>query len=163
MLQHLDHVQRRLEGMRLGLIAVAQQRGVARHYGFADTGAWVAAATTGSHRSARADVKLTESLHRRLPATITALTAGELSREHAAVIEHVTRTLPRSLSTEQLERIEADLIEQAATTDPLTLRRRARRALKKVEPKEDAVDEHEDEVLGRRRSPRLRPRPPLLT
>lgn len=146
-LQRVDRVQRRLEGMRLGLISSAMRRGVARDRGYADTGAWVAATTNGSHRTAGADVKLTESLHRRLPGTVRALTAGEISREHARVIEHVTRTLPRGLTAEQLATIEADLIEQAATSDPLTLRRRARRALKKVEPDDDVVDDHEDEVL----------------
>jgi Domain of unknown function (DUF222) len=146
-LWRLDRVQRRLEGMRLEVISAALQRGVARDRGYTDTGAWVAATTTGAHRTGRADVKLAESLHRRLPGTLAALGAGDLSREHAAVIEHLTRTLPRGLSTEQLECIEADLIEQAASTDPLTLRRRARRALKVIEPDENVVDAHEDEVL----------------
>ncbi len=145
LLHRLDRVQRRLDGMRLGLISAAQKRGVAGHHGFTDTGAWVADATTSAHRTARSDVRLAEVLARRLPATAAALTVGELSREHANVIEHVTRTLPRGLSTDQLDRIEADLIEQAATVDPVTLRRRARRALSSIEPDEAVVDAHEDE------------------
>ncbi|MGL4745797.1 MAG: DUF222 domain-containing protein [Dermatophilaceae bacterium] len=147
LIRQIERAQRRLDGLTLLLTASARAAGVARDAGYSDTGAWLADTTHTNPRPALATVKLADSLQRRLPHTRAALIAGDLSREHAAVIEHVTRTLPRGLTDHQRARIETDLINQATTMDPARLRQTGRRALAVVEPDEPIVDAHQDEVL----------------
>lgn len=137
----------RLQAVELRFVSAAQSAGVADKTGHADTGAWLAKTTRTDGRDAAQSVKLADALDRRLPATRQALGDGMVSREHAAVIDHITRQLPRTLTSSERAQVEASLVAKAQTMDPRALRRAGKRALAAVEPDEATVDAHEDQEV----------------
>lgn len=143
----VDRAIRRLEAVKLKLVAGAQQARVAAMAGHTDTGAWLAQTTRTTGREAAGAVKLADSLERRLPATQRALGEGAVSREHAAVIDRTMHELPGRLTRQERAEVEASLVDKARTMDPAALRKAGRRALARVEPDETVVDAHEDGVL----------------
>ena len=149
-LVELDRAVRRLEAVRLSVVAAADAARVAARTGLADTSSWVAQRThTGVVRAA-SDVKLAAALHDpQAPSrpTSLALSEGVLSAEHARVILKATEQLPAGLAPEQVTAVEQDLVRQAQSLAPDQLRRVARRALAVVEPDPVAVDAHEDQLL----------------
>ena len=80
-------------------------------------------------------------------ATAVALDAGLVSPDHAAVIVRATGQLPDTVSAEQRQVVEEELVEKAARFSPDQLRRLARRAIEAVEPDQQIVDAHENELI----------------
>ena len=144
----VDRAVRRLEALKLRLVASAQKADVPRQSGARSSGAWLAMQTRSGSASAARDASLAGDLDERLGATQAALGAGEISTAHAAVIAHATSRLPRRLSAEQKQQVEESLVGKAQRLDPVQLRRVARRALEAVEPDESVVDAHEDQQLA---------------
>ncbi len=149
-LVELDRAVRRLEAVRLSVVAAADGARVADRTGLADTSSWLARRThTGAARAA-SDVRLATALNASetpsRPAS-QALSDGMLSPEHARVIVRATDQLPAGLTPEQVTRVEQDLVQKAQTLAPDQLRRAARRALTTVEPDQSVVDAHEDGLL----------------
>jgi hypothetical protein len=97
--------------------------------------------------TAARDVALAAALDTTRPATRDALTAGDLSTEHARVIATATTALPDGLRPEQRTTIEASLVTAARHLDPAALRKHARRALAAAQATQAEVDAHEDQVL----------------
>ena len=149
-LVELDRAVRRLEAVKLSVVAAADAARVAARTGLADTSSWLAQRThTGTARAA-SDVKLAAALHDpQTPSrpTSRALNDGVLSAEHARVILKATAQLPTGLAPEQVTAVEQDLVGKAQRLAPDQLRRVARRALAAVEPDRVAVDAHEDRLL----------------
>jgi len=143
----VDRAIRRLEALKVKLVAIADQAGTAKDAGFTSTGAWVAKTTTVSHSDATRQVALAADLNSGHDATAEALDAGLVSPGHAAVIVHATRQLPDTVSTEQRQVVEAHLVEKAARFSPDQLRRLARRAIEAVEPDQQVVDAHENDLI----------------
>ncbi|WP_432478169.1 DUF222 domain-containing protein [Nocardioides sp. GXQ0305] len=140
----VDRAVRRLEGLKLRLVAAAEKAQVPQQSGARSAGAWVARQTrSGSARGAR-DARLAGDLDSRLPDTADALGEGEISGEHAEVIAHAVRRLPAGLTPDQVATVEASLVGKAKRLDPHQLRRAARRALAAVEPDPRVVDAEED-------------------
>ena len=138
---------RRLEALKLKLVAVADTARVSDLTGHASTGAWLASQTkAGNARCARV-AKLANDLDTQLPATAAALDDGAVSPAHAAVIADALRKLPSGLTHDQVKAVEARLVEKAKKFDPQQLRRIARRALEAVERDQEKVDAHEDGLL----------------
>ncbi|MBK7272937.1 MAG: DUF222 domain-containing protein [Actinomycetales bacterium] len=148
---------RRLQAIKLKLVAAADRAEVSRGSGHSGTGAWLAAQTHSSGSAAAAQVALAAALHGAVPGgagpseglslTSAALSAGHLSPEHAAVIASTSRQLPASLDVAERLRVEAALVEQARRVDPARLRRTARRALTFAGRADAEVAAHEDVVL----------------
>jgi hypothetical protein len=111
------------------------------------TSAWLAAHTRTAGGDAAREVRLATALDQDLPATATALEAGEVSPAHATVIAHTAARLPASLTTADRSRVEAALVAKAKRLDPVRLRQAARRALAAVEHDTTVVDAHEDTLL----------------
>ncbi len=72
----LERVSRRLDAVRLKLVAAADRAGTAKDAGFTNTGAWVAKATTMSRSDAARQVALAGELESGHEATAAALDAG---------------------------------------------------------------------------------------
>ncbi len=144
----LERVARRLEAVRLRVLAAADKAGAAKDAGFSGTEAWTARHTNTSAAPAAArEVHLATELHTGHQTTAAALDHGLLSPAHAAVILNADAQLPTTLSPEQREALEATLVEQAQRFDPDQLRRIAQRALATVEPDPVAVDAHENHLV----------------
>jgi hypothetical protein len=143
----VDRAIRRLESLKLKLVAAADQAGTAQDAGFTGTAAWVAKTTTVSRADAARQVALATELESGHDATAAALGAGLVSPGHAAVILHATGQLPAGVSEEQREVVEAHLVAKAARFSPDQLRRVARRAIETVEPDQAVVDAHENELV----------------
>ena len=91
----LDRATRRIESLKLKVVAAADQAGTAKDAGFTNTGAWVAKTTTVSRSDAARQVALAAELDSGHDATATALDAGLVSPGHAAVIVQRHRTTTR--------------------------------------------------------------------
>ena len=153
----VDRAIRRLQAIKLKLVAAADRAEVSRGSGHSGTGAWLAAQTHSSGSAAAAQVALAAALHGAVPGgagpseglslTSAALSAGRLSPEHAAVIASTSRQLPASLDVAERLRVEAALVERAQRVDPARLRRTARRALTFAGRADAEVAAHEDAVL----------------
>jgi hypothetical protein len=143
----LDRAARRIESLKLKVVAYADQAGAAKDAGFTDTTAWVAKTTTVSRSDAAREVALATELESGHDATAQALDAGLVSTGHAAVIVNATGQLPDGVSDEQRQVVEAHLVEKAARFSPDQLRRVARRAIEAVEPDQSVVDAHENEQV----------------
>ena len=143
----LERVARRLEAVRLRVLAAADNAGAAKDAGFCGTEAWTARQTNTSRTTAAREVHLATELQTGHDTTATALEAGLLSPAHAAVILNASNQLPTTLSLEQRAAVEANLVKQAQRFDPDQLRRVARRALETIEPDPATVDAHENDLV----------------
>jgi hypothetical protein len=147
LVQVLERLGRRLEAVRLKVLAAADRAGTAQEAGFTGTDAWVARQTRTPRARAAREVRLATDLGEGHDATAVALDEGLLSPAHAAVIVDATRQLPSTVTPEQRETVEAALVAKARLLNPDQLRRTARRALEAVEPDPQVVDAHEDNLL----------------
>ena len=75
----VDRATRRIESLKLKLVAAADQAGVAKDAGFTGTDAWVAKTTTVSRADAARQVALAAELESGHDATAEALDAGLVS------------------------------------------------------------------------------------
>jgi hypothetical protein len=140
-----DRAIARLQSLKLKVVAAADKAAVSRESGMSGTGAWLASSTRATGQAAARDVALARSLEE-LPQTQSALSVGDVSAEHAAVIAAAHRQLPEGLAPDQVDAIETRLVEQARHTDPATLRKEARQALKAA-ASQRAAERHHDRVL----------------
>ena len=143
----LDRATRRIEALKLKVVAAADQAEVAKDAGFTGAEAWLAKTTTLSRGDAARQVALATELDYGHDATAEALDAGLVSPDHAAVIVRATSQLPDTVSVEQRHEVEVSLVEKAARFSPDQLRRIARRAIEAVEPDQKIVDAHENELI----------------
>ena len=146
-LREVDRLIARIHAVRLALLAEADRCQVAAPTGLSGTPAWLAATTRTDGATASRDVTLASALDTTRPATRQALTAGDLSTEHAHVIATATTALPDGLRPDQRTAIEASLVTAARHLDPAALRKQARRALAAAQATQAEVDAHEDQVL----------------
>ena len=113
----------RLEGQWLKRLAVVDARGAAgadQDRRFGSTAGWLRARLRMSRHAATDAVRTARALFRGpLNQTAAALTAGELSADHAAVLATSTRHQPDHITAEA----EPTLLEAAGRLDPSGLRR----------------------------------------
>lgn len=137
----------RLRALELSLVAAADRDQVPQAAGARSAGAWLAGVTRADQAVSARDARLAGDLDGGLAATAAALGAGEVSTEHARVIAHACRRLPKDLDADQRGLVESRLVRAARVCDPRELRRRARRALAAVEPDPVVVEVHENAVV----------------
>jgi len=143
----VDAAVARLQSIKLGAIAVVDKGRVADDAGMTGTDAWLRARSRSSGAEASRDLKLAKALDEGLSATGEALSAGELSTEHARVIADATAKLPEDLTDDEREAVEESLVAKAKRLDPPTLRRHARREVEEVGRSAAEADAHEDKLL----------------
>jgi hypothetical protein len=145
--QRIERAHRRLEAVKLKVLACADRSGAAADAGFTGTDAWAARHTTTPRATAAREVRLATDLQSGHDATAAALDAGLVSPAHAAVIVHAADRLPAGVSDQQRAQVETALVDKARRLDPDQLRREARRALEAIEPDQSVVDAHEDRLI----------------
>ncbi len=143
----LERIIRRVEAVKLKMLAAADRAGAARAAGFCGTDAWTARHTNTSRSHAAREVALATELSSGHDATAQALEEGLVSPAHAAVILHAADQLPAGVSAEQRAAVESALVEKAERFSPDQLRRLARRAIEAVEPDQALVDAHENDLV----------------
>jgi Domain of unknown function (DUF222) len=143
----VDAAVARLQSIKLGAIAVVDKARVADDAGMTGTDAWLRARSRSSGAEASRDLKLAKALDEGLSATGEALSAGELSAEHARVIADATEKLPEDLTDDEREAVEESLVAKAKRLDPPTLRRHARREIEAAGRTAAETDAHEDKQL----------------
>ncbi|RNL65022.1 HNH endonuclease [Nocardioides marmoriginsengisoli] len=147
LLRALTRAEARVAAKKLQLLACAERRRTASRSGAASTGQWAARLANADQVVAQRQVSLATGLERR-GATRRALSAGEISAEHAAVIVHADRQLPARVTLEQRVVVERALVEKARVLSPGSLRKAARRALAAVEADVAVVDAHEHQIVS---------------
>ena len=143
----LDRIVRRVEAVKLRVLAQGAASSAAADAGFASTGSWLARQTRTTGRDADRQMMLADRLGS-APRTGAALAAGDLSADHALVVTDALGKLPDQVTDRQRSMVESDLVARAARVDPGELRRAARRALAAVEPDPAVVDAHENQLLA---------------
>ena len=209
-LTEVERLARRVDAVRLRVLARAERERLADRTGHTDTGSWAAGATNGDRRPAARDVMLAAALdapgealvdlsgdggqssdascpgtssgtddgtetssgtedcspsgpepsaagdrtgespgRRRMQATRAALSAGDISAEHARVIARALDDLPDRVGELGRRRCEQRMLSLAARLSPSRLRGAGRRILAEVEPDPQAADAHEDALVSR--------------
>ncbi len=143
----LDRAARRVEALKLKVLAAADRAGAARQAGFTGTDAWTARHTNTSRSRAARAVALATELEAGHDTTVEALDDGLVSPAHAAVILQAASELPAGVTPEQRQAVETALVAKAQRFTPEQLRRLARRAVEEVESDQAVVDAHENELL----------------
>src|SRR5690242_6128866 len=145
-LLHLAQVEAQLSALRLGVLAEAARRGATDVDGSPSAAEWVAVRTQQTRPSARADLRLAESLEH-LPILARALQTGEILLEQARVIATAVDRLPSggedAVTDEQRADAEAHLVGLAADHDAKALRVLGHRLFEVIAP------EKADEIEGR--------------
>lgn len=133
-LHEVDSLHARLESTRLRLVAEVDCRGTTVAAAALPTAAWLRDALRRHPSAASRDVALARALGGQQAATGAALTAAEISREHAAVIVAALDALPATVPEPTRLGAERFLLEQAAEHDPLILSRLGRHLWHAVDP-----------------------------
>lgn len=143
----VERAIRRLEGVKLGLVARADREQAHRRHGATSTSAWLADLTRSGGASASAQVSLAAALDGGLDATRSALGAGEVSAQSAAIIAQAMRDLPEDLTAQDRLSVESALVRDARRLDPAKLRRRATLALADAHRSATEAAAHQEQLL----------------
>ena len=143
----VDRAVRRLEALKLRLVAAAARADVPKQTGARSTGDWLSKQTRSGSAQGTRDAGLADDLDDTLTGTASAFGSGDISSAHASVIAQSVRRLPSSLTSEERQTVESSLVRKARKLTPDQLRRVARRAIAAVEPDEHVVDAEEDRLL----------------
>jgi hypothetical protein len=146
-LQGVERLIRRLESVKLAMIAAVDRDRIAARVGSANTAAWVAESTKTGGGVAAGEVALATALDAELPATRAALADGVLSTRHAAIIATTMRSLPEDLTHADRATVEAKLVRDAKHLEPARLRKAATLALAAAEKTAAEVAAHQEQVL----------------
>ena len=144
----VERLARRVESVRLALIARVERDRVAARSGSSNTAAWVSEATRSGGGVAAGQVALATALESELPATRAALAAGEVSARHAGIIAGAMRGLPVELSGAERAKVEASLVRDARRLEPARLRQAATMALAAVGKSVAEAAAHQERVLA---------------
>lgn len=146
LLLELSRAESRLAGLKLLVLAAAEESHTARRVGAASTGQWAAKIVHADGGETQRQVGLAKGLVGHTP-TRQALVGGVILPGHAEVILRADRQLPTTVTSEQRSTVERSLLAQAEAMSPSALRRVARRAISAIESDTSAVDAHEDSIL----------------
>ncbi len=144
----VERIARRVEALRLALVAQADRQQVHRRTGHSSTSAWVASATHGDGAHAARDVVLATSLAGEgLAATRAAFDAGDVSSRSAGIIASTMDKLPETLTDVERAKVETSLVQKAKVLNPGRFYRAAKFALADAERSAQEVAEHVEAQL----------------
>jgi hypothetical protein len=139
-LDTIDHAIQALTAAQLHLIREIDGRGLSIAQHASSTAVWLREHLRIGIPTAKRLVDLAQAVDQR-PALDTALTAGEINAEQAAIVATAIRDLPTDIGQELTDKAEAFLIRQAGQYEPSILRKAAQRILAHIAPEiADAAD-----------------------
>ncbi len=144
----VERLARRVESVRLALIARVERDRVAARSGSSNTASWVSQTTRSGGGVAAGQVALATALESELPVTRAALAAGEVSARHAGIIAGAMRRLPVELSGAERAKVEASLVRDARRLEPARLRQAATMALAAAGKSVAEATAHQERVLA---------------
>jgi hypothetical protein len=134
----------RLQSTVLAITREVDARGAAVATGAASTAAWLRGRLRQHPADARAEVRLARDLDQDLPATASALSAGDISLARAQAVATGIRRLPRATDPVTRRLAEAHLAEQAREFDPAALHRLSAHLVQVLDPERGAALEKEE-------------------
>jgi len=144
----VERIGRRVDALRLALVAAADRQQVHRRTGHSSTSAWVASATHGDGAHAARDVVLATSLAGEgLATTRAAFDAGDVSGRCAGIIASTMDKLPETLTEVERAKVETSLVQKARVLNPGRFYRAAKFALADAERSAQEVAEHVEAQL----------------
>jgi len=144
----VERIARRVDALRLALVARADRQQVHRRTGHSSTSAWVASATRGDGAHAAREVVLATSLAGEgLATTRAAFDAGDVSSRSAGIIASTMDKLPASLTDVERAKVETSLVQKARVLNPGRFYRAAKFALADAERSAQEVAEHVEAQL----------------
>ncbi len=146
-IEEVERIARRVEAVRLALVAAADRQHAHRRAGHTSTASWVASATRTGGADAQRDVVLATALDAGLEQTRAALQAGDMSGRSAGIIAGAMGKLPEDLTSIERERVEASLVRDAQRMTPGKLRQAALVALAAAERTAEQVADHVEAQL----------------
>ncbi len=146
-IEEVERIARRVEAVRLALVAAADRQQAHRRAGHTSTASWVASATRTGGADAQRDVVLATALDAGLEQTRAALQAGDMSGRSAGIIAGAMGKLPEDLTDTERERVEASLVRDAQRMTPGKLRQAALVALAAAERTAEQVADHVEAQL----------------
>ena len=157
-IEEVERIARRVEAVRLALVAAADRQQAHRRAGHTSTAAWVASATGTGGADAQRDVVLATALDGGLEQTRSALQAGDMSGRSAGIIATTMDKLREDLTSLERERVEASLVRDAQRMTPGKLRQAALVALAAAQRTAEQVADHVEAQLLVRNGGRTRSR-----
>ena len=146
-IEEVERIARRVEAVRLALVAAADREQVHRRAGHTSTAAWVAGATRTGGAAAQREVVLATALDAGLEQTRAALQAGDMSSRSAGIIASTMSKLPDDLTDTERERVEASLVRDAQRMTPGKLHQAALVVLAAAERTAEQVADHVETQL----------------
>jgi len=147
-ISEVERIGRRVEALRLALVARAERQQVHRRTGHSSTSAWVASASHGDGAHAARDVVLATSLAGEgLAVTRAAFDAGDVSGRCAGIIASTMDKLPETLTEVERAKVETSLVQKAQQLNPGRFYRAAKFALADAERSAAEVAEHVEAQL----------------
>ncbi|MBK8732657.1 MAG: DUF222 domain-containing protein [Actinomycetales bacterium] len=145
----VERIARRVEALRLALVARADRQQVHRRTGHSSTSAWVASATRSGGADAARKVQLATALDGEgLAATRAAFDAGDVSSRSAGIIAATMDKLPETLTDVERVKSETSLVQKAQQLNPgAGSLRAAKFALAAAERSAQEVAEHVEAQL----------------
>ncbi|MBK8755732.1 MAG: DUF222 domain-containing protein [Actinomycetales bacterium] len=144
----VERIARRVEALRLALVARADRQQVHRRTGHSSTSAWVASATRSGGADAARKVQLATALDGEgLAVTRAAFDAGDVSSRCAGIIAATMDKLPETLTQAERAKVETSLVRQAQQVTPGRFYRAAKFALADAERSAAEVAEHVEAQL----------------
>ena len=146
-IEEVERIARRVEAVRLALVAAADRQQVHRRAGHTSTASWIASATRSGGADAQREVVLATALDGGLDRTRAALRAGEMSSRSAGIIASTMSRLPEDVTPVEREKVEAALVRDARRLDPPKLAKAARVALAAADRTAAEVADHVETQL----------------
>ncbi|MBK8756286.1 MAG: DUF222 domain-containing protein [Actinomycetales bacterium] len=144
----VERIARRVEALRLALVARADRQQVHRRTGHSSTSAWVASATRSGGADAARKVQLATALDGEgLAVTRAAFDAGDVSGRCVGIIAATMDKLPEGLTDVERAKVETSLVQKAQQLNPGRLSRAAKFALAAAERSAQEVAEHVEAQL----------------
>ncbi|MBK8757798.1 MAG: DUF222 domain-containing protein [Actinomycetales bacterium] len=144
----VERIARRVEALRLALVARADRQQVHRRTGHSSTSAWVASATRSGGADAARKVQLATALDGEgLAVTRAAFDAGDVSGRSVGIIAATMDKLPETLTDVERAKVETSLVQKAQQLNPGRLFRAAKFALADAERSAAEVAEHVEAQL----------------
>ncbi|MBK8755806.1 MAG: DUF222 domain-containing protein [Actinomycetales bacterium] len=144
----VERIARRVEALRLALVARAHRQQVHRRTGHSSTSAWVASATRSGGADAARKVQLATALDGEgLAVTRAAFDAGDVSGRCVGIIASTMDKLPETLTDVERAKVETSLVQKAQQLNPGRFYRAAKFALAAAERSAAEVAEHVEAQL----------------